>query len=89
MDINCVKFHQKREQFLQKGYTTKDWKKIGVNLIETLGFYGIANTEFKLDIRTGEFKLIEINARSGMWNSSVLNSGINMPLLALEGLWTN
>ena len=57
-------------------------EKIGINLIETLGFHGIANTEFKLDQKTGEFKLIEINARPGMWNLSALKSGINLPLLA-------
>lgn len=57
-------------------------EKIGINLIETLGFHGIANTEFKLDARSGEYKLIEINARPGMWNLSALNSGINLPLLA-------
>ena len=57
-------------------------ERIGINLIETLGFHGIANTEFKLDKNSGEFKLIEINARPGMWNLSALNSGVNLPLLA-------
>lgn len=57
-------------------------EKIGINLIETLGFHGIANTEFKLDASSGEFKLIEINARPGMWNLSALKSGVNLPLLA-------
>lgn len=59
-----------------------DLERIGINLIETIGFHGIANTEFKLDKKTGEFKLIEINARPGMWNLSALQSGINLPLLA-------
>ena len=57
-------------------------ERIGINLIETLGFHGIANTEFKFDNNSGEFKLIEINARPGMWNLSALNTGVNLPLLA-------
>ena len=47
-----------------------------------MGFHGIANTEFKFDKNSGEFKLIEINARPGMWNLSALNTGVNLPLLA-------
>ncbi len=53
-------------------------------LIKNVGFYGIANTEFKKDSKNGEFKLIEINPRPGKWNYSVTASGINMPIIALK-----
>jgi len=53
-------------------------------LIKALGFHGIANTEFKLDLRDGIFKLIEINPRPGMWNYSAFAAGINLPMLAYE-----
>jgi len=53
-------------------------------LINNIGFYGIANTEFKKDTRDGKFKLIEINPRPGKWNYSVTASGINMPYIAYQ-----
>ena len=56
--------------------------ELGKKLIKLLGFYGIANTEFKRDERDGIFKLIEINPRPGKWNRSVLATGINMPYMA-------
>jgi predicted ATP-grasp superfamily ATP-dependent carboligase len=51
-------------------------------LIKELRFCGIANTEFKKDIRDGTFKLIEINPRPGMWNYSAFKAGINLPYIA-------
>lgn len=52
------------------------------DFIRCTGFYGISNIEFKKDIRDNSFKLIEINPRTGMWNYSVLSSGINLPYMA-------
>ena len=57
-------------------------ERIGEALIQAVGFHGIANTEFKRDTRTGEFKLIEINPRPGMWNRSALATGVNLPAMA-------
>lgn len=59
-----------------------DLAKIGTSMIKKLGFYGIANSEFKRDCITGEFKLIEINARPGMWNRSALATGVNLPAIS-------
>jgi len=56
--------------------------ELGTKLIKALGFYGIANTEFKRDERDQKFKLIEINPRPGMWNYSAFMSGINLPHIA-------
>ena len=56
--------------------------ELGRQLIRSLGFHGIANTEFKKDARDGSFKLIEINPRPGMWNYSVLAAGLNLPAMA-------
>lgn len=47
------------------------------SLLETTGFYGIANTEYKYDSRRDEFFLIEVNPRPGMWNYSSYASGVN------------
>jgi D-aspartate ligase len=58
--------------------------QLGKKLIKAAGYYGISNTEFKKDSRDGKFKLIEINPRPGMWNYSVMASGINLPYMACE-----
>lgn len=58
--------------------------EIGKKFIKSIEFYGIANTEFKKDAITGEFKLIEINARPGMWNRSAFETGVNLPAIAYE-----
>ena len=58
--------------------------QLGKKLIKAAGYYGISNTEFKKDPRDGNFKLIEINPRPGMWNYSVMASGINLPYIAYE-----
>ncbi|HPM45807.1 MAG TPA: ATP-grasp domain-containing protein [bacterium] len=60
----------------------KDVIENGINVIKKMKFDGIANTEFKYDHRDGLYKLIEINPRPGMWNFSVMASGINLPLYA-------
>jgi len=55
-------------------------------LLESNNFFGIANTEFKYDKRNNTFKLIEVNARPGMWNYSVFLSGINLINLLVDDL---
>jgi predicted ATP-grasp superfamily ATP-dependent carboligase len=37
-----------------------------------------------MDEKDGNFKLIEINPRPGMWNYSVLKSGVNLPFMAYQ-----
>lgn len=54
--------------------------------IQVSGFYGISNIEFKRDKRDNSYKLMEINPRSGVWNLSVLESGINLPLMAYKDI---
>lgn len=53
-------------------------------LLEALDWHGVAMVEFKRDGKTGEPKLMEINAR--FWGSLQLsiNSGINFPVRLLE-----
>lgn len=50
--------------------------------IKETKFYGISNIEFKKDARDGSYKLMEINPRTGLWNLSVLESGVNLPMQA-------
>lgn len=50
--------------------------------IKSTKFFGISNIEFKKDDRDGSYKLMEINPRTGVWNLSALEAGVNMPLMA-------
>lgn len=56
--------------------------ELGKKLIKIMGYYGIANVEFKKDEKDKIFKLVEINPRPGVWNYSVLMSGLNLPYIA-------
>lgn len=60
-----------------------DWELINksVALLRRIGWHGPAMVEFKLDKRTGELKLMEINGR--FWGSLQLaiDSGVNFPVL--------
>ena len=60
--------------------------ELSKKIIKLTQFYGISNIEFKRDSRDGLYKFIEINARPGKWNSSVLASGINLPYILYRDL---
>ena len=55
-------------------------------LLEELKYTGICEIEFLKDPRNGEYKLIEINARTWLWVDLAINSGVNFPLLYYEYL---
>jgi predicted ATP-grasp superfamily ATP-dependent carboligase len=63
--------------------------ELGTKLINTLKVYGISNTEFKRDVRTGDFFLVEINPRAGKWTYSATSAGLNLPYLAYRGALGN
>ncbi len=51
-------------------------------LLEKLKFRGISNIEFKYDKERNEFFIMEINCRSGKWNTNALFSGVNLAKIA-------
>ncbi len=59
-------------------------KRIGLKLLESLQWHGVAMVEFKKDNRDGIFKLMEINPK--FWGSLDLSiaSGVNFPLLLVN-----
>lgn len=59
-------------------------REISENFLKTIHYNGVANTEFKYDPRDGKYKLMEINARFGAWNYSVLYSGLNLMKIAID-----
>lgn len=52
-----------------------------VRLLEAMRFFGIAQVEYKLDVRDGLYKLIEVNGRSWLWIKLAAFSGVNLPLI--------
>lgn len=56
----------------------------GLKLLDTLGYHGVSQVEFKLDPRDGEYKLIEINARFWLWHSLATFCGVNLVSIAYQ-----
>lgn len=56
--------------------------ELGRRLVERIGYYGLANVEFKKDPRDSVFRLMEINPRSGMSNYLVTKAGANLAYLS-------
>lgn len=55
--------------------------KMGIKLLEEMGWYGVAMVEFKVDRRDGEPKLIEVNPRFWGSLSLAIEAGVDFPYL--------
>lgn len=55
-----------------------------LRLLASLGYHGISGVEWKLDPRTGEYKLIEINARAVNTIALASACGVDLPYLAFR-----
>ena len=53
-----------------------------VHFMESLGYQGLFGVEFKKDPRDGVFKIIEVNARFGLWDGLARRCGIDLGYLA-------
>lgn len=60
--------------------------EIGKPFLEAIGYKGFAEIEFKKDAKTGQYYLIEINARTTNFNQMLVELGFNMPLLTYKEL---
>ncbi len=56
--------------------------ELGLRLLEVTGHRGPATVEFRRDERTGQFVLMEINARTILGQEMITRSGLDVPLLA-------
>lgn len=54
----------------------------GINLLQKVGYTGLALMQFKKDPRFNDYKLIEINPRASSWNLLAYECGINLPYMA-------
>jgi predicted ATP-grasp superfamily ATP-dependent carboligase len=61
-------------------------EKYGSLLLNEIGYYGLSEIEFKKDPRDGQYKLLEINARTWLWHSLAIRCGVNFPLLQYRDL---
>lgn len=57
-------------------------EEISLRLLTSIGYQGLGGVEFKKDPRDGQYKLIEFNARFGMWDSLATRCGIDIPYIA-------
>lgn len=55
-------------------------------LLKALNYTGVCEVEFLLDPRDGQYKLIEINARTWLWVGHAIANGINFPLYIFKYL---
>jgi len=53
-------------------------------LLDSLNWNGVANIEYKLDIRDNKFKLLEINPKFWASTEMSLKAGVNFPFLLLQ-----
>lgn len=57
-------------------------RDMALNYLHDLGYYGVMEAEFKKDPRDGNYKFLEVNARSWWQNSFPAKCGINIVLMA-------
>ena len=57
-------------------------EEISLKLLTQIGYQGLGGVEFKKDARDGIYKLIEFNARLGMWDSYGARCGVDIPFVS-------
>lgn len=55
-----------------------------IRLLRGIGFHGISGVEWKLDPRSGEYKLIEINPRAVNTSAIAAACGVDLPYIAFQ-----
>jgi D-aspartate ligase len=58
--------------------------KDGAEILHTLGYQGISESEFIYDERDEQYKLLDINTRTWKWIGLPIHSGVDLPFLAYE-----
>lgn len=61
--------------------------KLGLSILNKFNFKGVAKIDFKRDIFTDKFYVLEINPRFNLWNYLGACSGINIPAIAYHDLF--
>lgn len=58
----------------------------GEKLLKAAGYYGLAEVEFKFDLRDRKFKLLEVNPRTWGWHSIGLRAGVNFSFILYKDM---
>jgi D-aspartate ligase len=60
--------------------------ELGLRLLETADYTGIAHVEFAQDSRDGEFRLLEVNTRLPVWAALAAHRQLDLPRIAYDDL---
>jgi D-aspartate ligase len=60
--------------------------ELGLRLLRTVAYTGIAHVEFAQDPRGGEFQLLEVNTRLPVWAALAANRHLDLPRIAYDDL---
>ena len=60
--------------------------ELGLRLLRTAGYTGIAHVEFAQDPRDGAFRLLEVNTRLPVWAALAANRYLDLPRIAYDDL---
>jgi len=55
---------------------------VALKLLRAVNYRGLGGVEFKLDPRDGQYKLIELNVRFGLWDALGAQCGVNLAYIA-------
>jgi predicted ATP-grasp superfamily ATP-dependent carboligase len=61
-------------------------EEITKRILGSMGYYGLSEVEFMLDLRDGRFKLLEINARPWGWHTLAIAAGVDLPYLLYQDM---
>jgi len=84
------KLHQYPREFgtcsIAKSVECNEIIEPSINLLRKLGFFGVAQVEYKRNQKNGQFYLIEVNARFWKWHSLATACNINFADIAYHDL---
>jgi predicted ATP-grasp superfamily ATP-dependent carboligase len=55
---------------------------LSTQLLQRIGYSGLAEVEFMYDTRDGRFEFLEVNARIWGWHTIAFQAGLDLPYLA-------
>jgi predicted ATP-grasp superfamily ATP-dependent carboligase len=59
-------------------------EELAVQFLEAIGYYGLAEVEFRRDPRDGEFKLLDVNARTWGYHTLGWSAGVDFPYMLFQ-----
>jgi D-aspartate ligase len=60
--------------------------ELGLRLLRTAGYTGVAHVEFAQHPQDGEFRVLEVNTRLPVWAALAANSRLDLPRIAYDDL---